>query len=296
MPFVMLMTKVCAQSEIRTNDTLHSIEAKDTLPSDLYLSDKQTIKHYQEILEKTNNQLSLWMNPYAIFIASLGVLFTILAIVVAFTIYRQGKEYKNLINESIKKHKIALDKLITENKLQLENSKANLDRMIEEYQLKLDSAEDKAKKAHILSFLRKLEEQKEFIDTKIREQKHSGSDKKDFLERTPIKNNTRFYVKIKLNSPVQAFTIYMGIIASDEKLYWLGFSGNTKSKPFKNQEEFTQHKIYNSEEIIINENIMDNFRKGFSSIDIHPKLVEKIRVRGDSMDLREIIFNYKIII
>jgi len=49
---------------------------------------------YIDLLERTNSQLSLWYNPYAIIISILTLLFTTLTIIAAVIIYRQGSEFK----------------------------------------------------------------------------------------------------------------------------------------------------------------------------------------------------------
>src|SRR5216683_5279708 len=46
---------------------------------------------YVRLLERTNQQLSLWWNPYGIMVAALGALFAVLAIVAAFIIFRQSR-------------------------------------------------------------------------------------------------------------------------------------------------------------------------------------------------------------
>ena len=51
-------------------------------------------------LEKTNQQLGLWTNPYGIMIGVLAVLFTILTIIAAVIIYRQSKDYKERIQKA----------------------------------------------------------------------------------------------------------------------------------------------------------------------------------------------------
>lgn len=55
------------------------------------------LQNYINILEKTNQQLSLWFNPYAIMVGVLAILFTILTIVAVVIIYRQSREYKDKI-------------------------------------------------------------------------------------------------------------------------------------------------------------------------------------------------------
>lgn len=57
---------------------------------------------YIALLEKTNAQLGLWTNPYAIMVAALSVLIAILAIGVVYIIFRQGNDYRKYFNEQAK--------------------------------------------------------------------------------------------------------------------------------------------------------------------------------------------------
>jgi DNA repair exonuclease SbcCD ATPase subunit len=65
--------------------------------------------NYASIVEKTNQQLSLWYNPYGIIIASLTALITVGAIVATILIYRSSTEYKKQIKNFISEQ----DKLST---------------------------------------------------------------------------------------------------------------------------------------------------------------------------------------
>jgi hypothetical protein len=148
-----------------------AVETKDQILKDtIYvikeISDGETIKSYQEILEKTNSQLSLWWNPYGVLIAFLGVLFTALTIIAAIVIYRQSREHKELIKESIIKHENVLGKMITERNQQLKIIESNLDNTINEYREKLKSATEENKQ-EIKKLIQTLEAQKESIDSQI---------------------------------------------------------------------------------------------------------------------------------
>lgn len=52
---------------------------------------------YIDILEKTNQQLSLWFNPYGLMVGALSILVALGAIVAGAFIFRLGKDYKDLI-------------------------------------------------------------------------------------------------------------------------------------------------------------------------------------------------------
>jgi len=147
------------------------IEAKVTVQKDtIYvikqIPDEKTVKSYQDILEKTNSQLSLWWNPYGVLIGLLGVLFTVLTIIAAVIIYRQSREHKELIKESITKHETVLGQMITERNQQLKNIETNLNNTINEYKEKLKTATEENKK-EINELIQTLETQKESIDTQI---------------------------------------------------------------------------------------------------------------------------------
>ena len=70
--------------------------------------------HYVAILEKTNQQLSLWWNPYGIFVGALGALFTAGAVVAAYLIFRQSREYRATIDAAIADYRVVLDALLAE--------------------------------------------------------------------------------------------------------------------------------------------------------------------------------------
>ncbi|HVV14867.1 MAG TPA: hypothetical protein VHD55_00440 [Candidatus Paceibacterota bacterium] len=64
-----------------------------------------TTQAYLEILEKTNQQLSLWYNPYGLMVAVLTGLVAALAIVFAFILWRQQKEYKDAFKDFLAERK-----------------------------------------------------------------------------------------------------------------------------------------------------------------------------------------------
>lgn len=73
-------------------------------------------QQYLDILEKTNQQLSLWWNPYGLMIGALGVLFAVLAIFAAILIFLQGREFRSLLNRTVGEYRQILDAFITEKK------------------------------------------------------------------------------------------------------------------------------------------------------------------------------------
>lgn len=70
--------------------------------------DATTTQLYLTLLEKTNQQLSLWSNPYGVLVAVLSFLVAFLAIVAAFILYRQSREYRELYQKALKEYEGAL--------------------------------------------------------------------------------------------------------------------------------------------------------------------------------------------
>ncbi len=59
-------------------------------------------QNYIEILEKTNQQLSLWYNPYGLIIGVLTLLVALLALYFGYILWRQGRDYKDFLEEQRK--------------------------------------------------------------------------------------------------------------------------------------------------------------------------------------------------
>lgn len=286
-PFVGFTQKI-------NKDSSDSPSKKDTVIV-LQKDVNTTNSEYTQILEKTNAQLSLWWNPYGVFIAALGILFAILAILAAYLIYRQSKDYKDLLKTSIDEHRAALEKLIGEKNNQFKLLESSLDKTILEYNQKLNSVTDE-NKAQITEFIRQLENQKEYIDAQTHMYRHAGWDPKDINENYPISPSTNFQARIILNDVMQAFVIYIRVMTNDRKQYWLGFAGNEQNeKMTKYAIEYTYHIPYNTKEVVINENIHSYFKKGFPDLTSIPVYVDTVRLRGSNVDRREIIFSYKIV-
>jgi len=124
------------------------------------------VKNYIEILEKTNQQLNLWQNPYGIMVGALAVLFTILTIVAVVIIYRQGQEYKNRINADRELYKKKIDDFLDAQmevikKREDENIKLSekADEIIKAYKKQLNIS-SKEQKKEIQKVIDKLEVEK----------------------------------------------------------------------------------------------------------------------------------------
>ncbi|MCX6318257.1 MAG: hypothetical protein NTW29_13275 [Bacteroidetes bacterium] len=280
-----------AQNELR-NDTFHQITRTDTVFISKERPIDSVLSNYQQILEKTNSQLGMWSNPYGILIGCLGVMITLLGIGVAFVIYKQGKDARDLIKESLNKHEVELDKLINEKNNYFKNFEISLNKSIQEYQERLSRSQNLENKEQILEFISKLEEQKDIMDLKIHT--HSGYSPQDIAENYIISESTLFYTKINLSNPNQSFIIYLRIVASDGKKYWLGFGGNIKDTPGKTKYEYTSHSIYPTKNPMIQEKVLETFRLGFPELNCYPIRIDNIRLRGSDTDLGQITFSYKI--
>lgn len=114
---------------------------------------ERAAKHYEEILEKTNQQLSLWFNPYGLLVSALGALFTVFAIVAAVLTWRMSKEQKDRIAAIFQEHRKMLannqqlfDKFVAENKdvvnkLAADN-KELVDKLVADTNSKLKTAQE----------------------------------------------------------------------------------------------------------------------------------------------------------
>jgi hypothetical protein len=116
-------------------------------------------ERYFEIIQRTNEQLSLWWNPYGALIATLGVLFAILTIIAALIVFRQSAEHRAILNKSIQSYQNILNKF-------LEDKNIAIAEKMKELEEKLITADEKSKK-DIQETLAGLKLQREFIDNQI---------------------------------------------------------------------------------------------------------------------------------
>ena len=132
-------------SQTSTNSNFNKIDASNT--------EGQLNNTYISVLEKTNQQLSLWYNPYGVMVGALGVLFAILAIVATIMIYRQGKEYKEKLEEDRKEFKNRLSEflrtqedIIREKSEEAKKIDIKINELLSKYQQQLKSASNEQKK------------------------------------------------------------------------------------------------------------------------------------------------------
>ncbi len=129
-------------------------------------SSNPAIQNYISLLEKTNQQLSFWYNPYGIMVGTLAVLFTALTIVAAVIIYRQSREYKDRLEADRKLYKNQFDdflasqmKIIEQRSAEAGELSKKFDKIIDQYQEKLESSTEKQKE-EIQKAIDKLEQEK----------------------------------------------------------------------------------------------------------------------------------------
>lgn len=131
------------------------------------------IQNYINILEKTNQQLSLWYNPYGVIVGVLAILFTILTIVAVVIIYRQSRDYKEKINADRELYKKTIsDFLVSQMKIIKQKNKTakdlsrKIDDILDEYKKKLERS-SKEQKEEIQKAIDKLELEKLSLKTDI---------------------------------------------------------------------------------------------------------------------------------
>lgn len=102
-------------------------------------TETQVLNNYISILEKTNQQLSLWSNPYGLMVGILTLLIAVIAIAVSYALWRYSKEQRDKINhffaeqekvikeknENVKKVENKLNDLIREYEKQLKDTTKN---------------------------------------------------------------------------------------------------------------------------------------------------------------------------
>lgn len=252
---------------------------------------KEAIKTYQEILEKTNSQLSLWYTPYNLILAIMAIFVTIL-------IYWQNTVNKMLMKESLRKHENTLNKLIAEKESRMKILDASMENEINKYNNELALSSDANKKEIIKEIVDNLKTRKMIFEIQENARKHSGNKNVDFQENCEIDETTIFNSLILLDKTDQRFTIFLKIVGNDNKKYWLGFGNRSDIKEEKiwtspGGSEFDILRNYNSEVVDIKENIWNQFKRGFPAID--PVEIIGIRFRGSDENKNEITFSYKIV-
>jgi hypothetical protein len=147
-----------------SNSTNLSIVSKSKLDSLDHMVEQLRLaqienERYFGVLQRTNEQLSLWWNPYGIMISMLGILFTILAIIVTFIIFRQSASYRAILNESIQSYQNIINKFLEDKRIEIADK-------VKELEDKLVTADKKSKK-DIQETLDGLKRQRDYINTQV---------------------------------------------------------------------------------------------------------------------------------
>ncbi|MEK7072288.1 MAG: hypothetical protein AAB969_01840 [Patescibacteria group bacterium] len=100
------------------------------------------LNNYASIVEKTNQHMNYWFDPYVLIIASLTILFTFGAIIVAILIFVNGAEAKkqrNKIFEELEKNVEEQKKIIKERNERESELSEKREKRVKEYEDSLDS-------------------------------------------------------------------------------------------------------------------------------------------------------------
>lgn len=146
------------------------------------------MQQYIAILEKTNQQLSLWSNPYGVLVGALSFLVGFLAVGVAFILYRQSKEYRTLFQEALKEYEIALQ--------------GSLKKIGDEYRTRVDNL-IKVKSKEIDTFSGDAKEQAKKIIEDLEKEKDSIGSR---IELSSLENNQISPVTLSGSSLDKALT------------------------------------------------------------------------------------------
>ena len=98
----------------------------------------QVLNEYISILEKTNQQLNLWTNPYGIAIGILTLLIGFLAIGVTYVLWKNSKDQRERTNEFFVKQEEIVKQTI-------KRTEEKFSELIQEYEEKLKGAKKRGK-------------------------------------------------------------------------------------------------------------------------------------------------------
>lgn len=129
----------------------------ETAPS----NSQQLMENYVAILEKTNQQLGMWSNPYGIAIGVLSLFIAIIAIGVAVALWLNSKEQKDRFNQFLSDQ----EKIIKLKGESIRKYESKLDVLIKEYETQLKSTGEGKKE--IEKALNELKREKASIDAYI---------------------------------------------------------------------------------------------------------------------------------
>lgn len=111
------------------------------------------LKNYADIIERTNQQLSLWTNPYGLMVGLLTFLIAFLAIVVSFLLWKHSHDQKVRVEEffnrqekNIKEKAEIFDNMLKERDERAQKYEESFNNLIQEYQSKLKNANKENKR------------------------------------------------------------------------------------------------------------------------------------------------------
>ncbi|MDQ5901512.1 MAG: hypothetical protein QG580_227 [Patescibacteria group bacterium] len=130
-----------------------------SMPPDQY---NQFLVQYIDILEKTNQQMTLFQNPYMFIVAALTLLVTFIAIGATVILWRQSREYKKTLKLSIESYEKSLNEKV---KIVEDETKKMVDKIIVLEKKKM-SAATKEGKVRIEEKVKELEAYKDLIVSK----------------------------------------------------------------------------------------------------------------------------------
>lgn len=110
------------------------------------------LNNYAAIVEKTNQQLSLWSNPYGLMVGFLTLIIAIVAIGVSFLLWKNSDEQKKRTKEffdgqkkGLEERTIIYDKILRERSEKAEKYEQSLENLIQEYKTKLTNVDKENK-------------------------------------------------------------------------------------------------------------------------------------------------------
>jgi len=125
---------------------LKSLNNKNSVKKDtVYISDYRNITYNATFSKKDLTDIlstkNTTENALSIFITALGVLFTIMAIVVAIVIFMQSRDFKNKLTEATDKYQLIIKQFIDAKREDLKIQEENITKLISDYREKLEMPE-----------------------------------------------------------------------------------------------------------------------------------------------------------
>ncbi len=122
-----------------------------------------------DILEKTNNQLNLWISPLTLMVSIIAILFVFLSVVAGFILFRQSAEYKRTIKKNIDYFTDVINKLIIDANKRIKETVEGVDENIANKLDKIEKASSDRQENVIKLEIENLLKQREDLVEKIKE-------------------------------------------------------------------------------------------------------------------------------